>query len=66
MRNDPTCCVMNFQTDTAMRDALHAAAESSERTASAIIRLAVRAWLAKHDRASKTKAPAQHEQEATA
>jgi len=38
-------CTVNFQTDERMRDALHAAARRQERSASAVIRLAIRAWL---------------------
>jgi hypothetical protein len=41
---NPTCTI-NFQTDERMRDALHAAARHQERSASAVIRLAIRAWL---------------------
>ena len=41
---NPTCTI-NFQTDERMRDALHAAARRQERSASAVIRLAIRAWL---------------------
>jgi hypothetical protein len=41
---NPTCTI-NFQTDERTRDALHAAARHQERSASAIIRLAIRAWL---------------------
>jgi hypothetical protein len=41
---NPTCTI-NFQTDEQTRDALHAAARRQERSASAIIRLAIRAWL---------------------
>jgi hypothetical protein len=40
----PTCTI-NFQTDQRTRDALHAAAQQQERSASAVIRLAIRAWL---------------------
>ena len=40
----PTCTI-NFQTDEQTRDALHAAARRQERSASAVIRLAIRAWL---------------------
>jgi len=40
----PTCTI-NFQTDERTRDALHAAARRQERSASAVIRLAIRAWL---------------------
>jgi hypothetical protein len=38
-------CTVNFQTDERMRDALHAAARRQERSASAVIRLAIRAYL---------------------
>jgi hypothetical protein len=38
-------CTINFQTDERTRDALHAAARRQERSASAVIRLAIRAWL---------------------
>src|SRR5262249_10847377 len=38
-------CSINFQTDERTRDALHAAARRQERSASAVIRLAIRAWL---------------------
>jgi Arc/MetJ-type ribon-helix-helix transcriptional regulator len=41
---NPTCTI-NFQTDKRTRDALHAAARRQERSASAVIRLAIRAWL---------------------
>jgi hypothetical protein len=41
----PTCTI-NFQTDERMRDALHAAARRQERSASALIRIAVRNLLA--------------------
>ena len=41
---NPTCTI-NFQTDERMRDALHAAARRQERSASAVIRLAIRAYL---------------------
>ena len=41
---NPTCTI-NFQTDERTRDALHAAARRQERSASAVIRLAIRAWL---------------------
>jgi hypothetical protein len=36
---------LNFQTNTQMRDALQVAAQRQERSMSATIRLAVRAWL---------------------
>jgi hypothetical protein len=36
---------INFQTDKRMHDALHAVARQQERSASAVIRLAVRAYL---------------------
>jgi hypothetical protein len=42
---NPTCSI-NFQTDVRTRDALHALARRQERTASALIRIAVRALLA--------------------
>jgi hypothetical protein len=42
---NPTCTI-NFQTDVRTRDALHALARRQERTASALIRIAVRALLA--------------------
>src|SRR5262245_7650720 len=41
---NPTCTI-NFQTDERTRDALHAAARRQARSASAVIRLAIRAWL---------------------
>ena len=41
---NPTC-TMNFQTDVRTRDALHAEARRQERSASAVIRLAIRALL---------------------
>jgi hypothetical protein len=39
---------VNFQTDAKMRDDLHAAARSQERSASALIRMAIRAFLDEH------------------
>jgi hypothetical protein len=36
---------INFQCDTRMHDAIHAAARTQERSASALIRLAVRSFL---------------------
>ena len=50
---NPTCTI-NFQTDERMRDALHAAARRQERSASAVIRLAIRAWLDKQTVPSAT------------
>jgi hypothetical protein len=44
MPRNPNVTV-NFQTDRQMRDDLHAAARAEERSASALIRMAVRAWL---------------------
>ena len=44
LQDDPV--IINFQADRRMRDDLHAAARSQERSASALIRIAVRAWLA--------------------
>jgi hypothetical protein len=44
MARNPTVCI-NFQTDAKMRDDLHAMARQQERSASALIRLAVRALL---------------------
>src|SRR5262245_16095159 len=41
---NPTCTI-NFQTDERTRDALHAVARRQERSASAVIRLAIHAWL---------------------
>jgi hypothetical protein len=38
-------CTINFQTDERTRDALHAEARRQDRSASAVIRLAIRAWL---------------------
>jgi ribbon-helix-helix CopG family protein len=38
-------CTINFQIDERTRDALHAAARRQERSASAVIRLAIRAYL---------------------
>jgi len=38
-------CTINFQTDERTRDALHAVARRQERSASAVIRLAIRAYL---------------------
>jgi hypothetical protein len=38
---------VNFQTDTKMKDDLYAMARRHERSASAEVRLAVRAWLAR-------------------
>jgi hypothetical protein len=38
-------CTINFQTDERMRDALHAEARRQDRSASALIRLAIRAML---------------------
>jgi hypothetical protein len=58
----PTCTI-NFQTDERTRDALHAAARRQERSASAVIRLAIRAWLDGQATASVT---AQQQQEPTA
>jgi hypothetical protein len=39
-------CTINFQTDERTRDALHALARRQERSASALIRIAVRNLLA--------------------
>ena len=59
----PTCTI-NFQTDERTRDALHAAARHQERSASALIRLVIRAWL---DGQAAPSATAQHDkQELTA
>jgi hypothetical protein len=41
---NPSCSI-NFQTDERTRDALHAVARRQERSASAVIRLAIRAYL---------------------
>ena len=38
-------CTINFQTDAQTHDALHAVAQQQDRSASAVIRLAIRAWL---------------------
>jgi predicted transcriptional regulator len=43
MRN--TVCTINFQADKKLHDDLHAAAREQERSASWVIRSAVRAWL---------------------
>jgi Ribbon-helix-helix protein, copG family len=55
----PTCTI-NFQTDERTRDALHAAARRQERSASAIIRLAIRAWL--DEQAASSAAAQQHDE----
>src|SRR6516225_4222619 len=38
-------CTINFQTDEQTRDAVHAEARRQDRSASAVIRLAIRAYL---------------------
>jgi hypothetical protein len=55
---NPTCTI-NFQTDERTRDALHALARRQERTASALIRIAVRALLA--DQLPPSEQPQQHQ-----
>jgi hypothetical protein len=47
-------CTINFQTDERTRDALHAAAQRQDRSASALIRLAIRAFLDGEAAASET------------
>jgi hypothetical protein len=48
---------INFQASRQLHDALHAVARSQERSASAVIRMAIRAWL------KKQRPPAQSQQE---
>ena len=55
----PTCTI-NFQTDQQTRDALHATARRQERSASALIRLAIRAWL--DEQAAPSVAAQQHDE----
>jgi hypothetical protein len=64
---NPTCTI-NFQTDERTRDALHAAARQQERSASAVIRLAIRAWLDGQTAPSATaqQQQQQHDEELTA
>jgi hypothetical protein len=47
MRSKPRekVCTINFQTTQALRNELETLARSQERTISAVIRLAIRAWL---------------------
>jgi hypothetical protein len=52
---NPTCTI-NFQTDKRTRDALHAEARRQERSASAVIRLVIRAWLDEQAAPSATDA----------
>jgi hypothetical protein len=51
-------CTINFQTDKRTHDALHALARRQERSASALVRIAVRDLLAKqqHARAEQESA----------
>jgi predicted transcriptional regulator len=54
-------CTINFQTDERTRDALHAVARRQERSASAVIRLAIRAWL--DEQAAPSAAAQQHDEQ---
>jgi hypothetical protein len=56
-------CTINFQTDERTRDALHALARRQERSASALIRIAVRNLLAGQSLSSEQQ---RSEQEPTA
>ena len=56
MRN--TVCTINFQADRKLHDDLHAAAREQERSASWLIRRAVRDWL---ERERQSLAPARRE-----
>jgi hypothetical protein len=47
---------INFQTDTRTRDAIHAEARRQDRSASAEIRLAIRAWLSRGQATSSAMA----------
>jgi len=57
MRN--TVCTINFQADKKLHDDLHAAAREQERSASWLIRRAVRVWL---DREMQLPAPQRREE----
>jgi hypothetical protein len=59
---NPTCTI-NFQTDERTRGALHAAARRQERSASAVIRLAIRTWLEPQAVSSSTAQQQHGEQE---